>query len=428
MRDNDVDIKVKDTPGTKTLAEIEQATARRRRQLRVAVVAMLLLVLAGGAYLLFRGKAPAYTYVTAPVTRGPLIVTVTATGQLAPVTQVDIGSEVSGTIESVEADYNTRVHAGQVLARINTDKLKAAADQARAARDSAEAKTRETAATVKEDELAVWRCSQLRAKNLCAQETLDQSQAALAIAQASQAGAAAAVKQTQAALTQAETDLSKAVIRSPINGIVLSRSAEPGQTVAAAFQSPVLFTLAQDLAHMELDVDVDEADIGSVREGQPATFAVDAYPNRSFPAKLTQVRYGPKTIQGVVTYQAVLMVDNRGLLLRPGMTATASITVQHLENVLLVPNTALRFQPPESADTEGGGIMSSLLPHAPRSIMEKTRAPAQGAERDVWILQAGRPESVRIRIGDTDGTLTQVVAGDLAAGALIITDATARKP
>ena len=405
----------------------ETAVSRRRRWLWRGVAGAALVIGVGTATLwLMQRGGPHRVYTTIPASTGPLTVTVTATGQLAPVTEVDIGSEVSGTVESVTADYNTRVHKGQVLARINTDKLPAVADQARAARESADARTREAAATVKQDELTVWRCSTLRAKNLCSQEALDQAQAALAVAQANQGAALAAVKQSRAALKQAETDLAKAVIRSPIDGIVLTRAVEPGQTVAALFQSPVLFTLAQDLAHMELDVDVDEADIGSVKEGQPASFTVDAYPDRSFPARLTQVRFGPKTIQGVVTYQAVLMVDNRQLLLRPGMTATATVTVKHIAAALLVPNAALRFQPPETEAESGHGLVGSLLPHPPRSITEVTRAPT-GTDRDVWILKDGKPVAIRIGIGASDGSRTQVMSGDLAPGMAVITDMTEGK-
>lgn len=408
-------------------AEIELAASRRRRIVRWTGLVVLLALALSALYFTLRTKAPVYHYVTVPVSRGPLTVTVTATGQLAPVTEVDIGSEVSGTVASVEADYNTRVRAGQVLARINPDKLKAVADQARAALDSAQAKTREAAATVKEDELAAWRCGQLRQKDLCSQEALDQAQAALAVAQAGQGAAEASVKQARAALDQAQTDLAKSVIRSPIDGIVLTRSVEPGQTVAASFQSPVLFTLAQDLTRMELDVDVDEADIGSVKEKQPASFTVDAYPNRSFPARLTQVRFGPKTVQGVVTYQTVLMVDNRELLLRPGMTATATITVQHIADAVLIPNAALRFEPPENASDSSRGLMGSLLPHAPRSISEKTKAPAQSPDRQVWVLQGGRLTPIKVRVGTSDGTLTQVLAGDLNPDMQVVTDVTVPK-
>ena len=402
--------------------QLDRAASKRRWAIRGAWVAALLAVMAAVLYVLLRGGTPDNTYVTAEITRGPLTVTVTATGQLAPVTEVDIGSEVSGTIENVAVDYNARVRAGQILARINTDKLKAQAAQASAALESAQAKLRETQATVKESTLAVWRCSELRSKNLCAQVTLDQAQATLDRATADQAMATAEVTRTKAALAAAQTDLSKAVIRSPINGIVLTRTAEPGQTVAAAFQSPVLFTLAQDLTRMELDVDVDEADIGQVHDGQHASFTVDAYPNRKFPATISQVRYGPRTIQGVVTYQTVLMVDNNELLLRPGMTATAMIVVQEIGDAILLPNTALRFQPPVAEDNESRGLVGSLLPHPPRSFLQRSRAPAETAEREVWILQDNKLAPVKIVVGATDGSMTQVLSGDLRPGMQVVTD------
>lgn len=393
--------------------------AGRRRILYWTLSILLALAAVGVAYRFIHRPAVQYTYTTMPVASAPLTVTVTATGQLQPLVQVDIGSEVSGTIEKVEADYNSRVRKGQVLARINTDKLAAGA--------AADARTADARATVKVDELAVWRCRTLHAKQLCAQQALDEAQAALERAQASLDAAGAEAEQAAAAQKVAETDLAKAVIRSPIDGIVLIRSVEPGQTVAAIFQSPVLFTLAQDLAHMELDVDVDEADIGSVKGGQPAKFTVDAYPDRSFPARLTQVRFGPKTVQGVVTYQAVLMVDNQDLALRPGMTATASITVKHVEHALLVPNAALRFQPPEEERGESRGLVASLLPHPPHSVTDHTSAPAGGPERDIWVLKAGRPEQVRISIGASDGSVTQVLKGALEEGDLVITDAATAK-
>jgi len=399
-----------------------------RRRIAYWIVSVLLAVAAvTAAYRFLHRPVASYTYTTLPASSGPLTVTVTATGQLQPLVQVEIGSEVSGTIEQVEADYNSRVRKGQVLARINPDKLAAGAAQARAARAAADARMADARAAVKVDALAVWRCTTLRAKQLCTQESLDGAQAALERAQASLDASGAEAEQAAAAQKVAETDLAKAVIRSPIDGIVLIRSVEPGQTVAASFQSPVLFTLAQDLAHMELDVDVDEADIGSVKQGEPATFSVDAYPDRSFPARLTQVRFGPKTVQGVVTYQAVLMVDNRDLALRPGMTATASITVKHVTKALLVPNASLRFQPPEQEDGESRGLVASLLPHAPHSVTARTHAPAAGSERDIWVLKDGRPEPLRISIGASDGSMTEVLKGALNEGDSVITDATAAK-
>lgn len=408
------------------MALVDRTAGRRRWIWRAAILVALLTAGAAVAYWLLHRGTTNYVYTTVPASSGPLTVTVTATGQLQPVTQVDIGSEVSGTVERVEADYNSRVHRGQVLARINTDKLAAAAAQSRAARDAAIAHIADARAVVKVDELALWRCSTLRAKDLCSQEAQDQAQAALDRARAALAAASAEAEQAAATLKVAETELGKAVIRSPIDGIVLIRSVEPGQTVTASFQSPVLFTLAQDLRHMELDVDVDEADIGSVRADQPASFTVDAYPDRQFPARLTQVRFGPKTLQGVVTYQAVLMVDNRALLLRPGMTATATMTVKKIEDTLQVPNAALRFVPPDTEAPSGRGLVGSLLPHPPRSITEVTRAPS-GTERNIWILKDGVPVAMRIHIGASDGSNTQVLSGELKPGMAVITDVTAGK-
>jgi len=410
-----------------TLTEsLQRGNSGRRWLWRGVGVAVLLLVGLAILFILLRSSGVKYIYTTAKVTRGPLTVIVTATGTLAPVTQVDIGSEVSGTIETVDVDYNARVRAGQVLARINPDKFKAQVAQARAALQSAQAKLRETQATVKESNLAHWRCAQLRPKDLCSQQTLDQAQAAVDRATANQAMASADVMRTKAALNAAETDLAKSVIRSPIDGIVLTRAVEPGQTVAAAFQSPVLFTLAQDLARMELDVDIDEADIGEVHEGQRASFTVDAYPNRTFPATIAQVRYGPRTIQGVVTYQTVLMVDNKELLLRPGMTATAMIVVKEIKDALLLPNSALRFQPPSMEKSPSRGLLGNLLPHPPRSFLERSRAPSDSKERDVWTLQNDTLVPVRVQLGASDGTFTQVLSGDLQPGMQIVTDASTK--
>lgn len=213
--------------------------------------------------------------------------------------------------------------------------------------------------------------------------------------------------------------------RSPIKGVVLKRAAEPGQTVAATFQTPVLFTLAEDLTQMELhvDVDVDEADVGKVREAQSASFTVDAYPDRTFPARITQVRFGSKTVAGVVTYETVLKVDNSGLLLRPGMTGTANITVQHADDALLVPNAALRFTPPQASPKPagGGGLVSSLLPRPPRSA-PKAADSAEDKQPHVWVLREGKPEKVMLKTGMTDGIMTEVREGKLEPGMAVAVD------
>ncbi|MBS4050272.1 MAG: efflux RND transporter periplasmic adaptor subunit, partial [Methylomonas sp.] len=302
-----------------------------------------------GLWMFGGGNGRAVVYETQTVSRGELSVTVSATGTLAPLKEVEVGIEVSGTIKSVEADYNDRVKVGQVLARLDTTRLEAQTLQSRAALAAAKAKVRQVQATVKEAEVQLAKLLnvlELSGGKVPSQYDLDAAKATLARAHADEAAAKASVEQAQGSLNVNLTDLTKAVVKSPINGIVLARSVEPGQTVASQFQAPVLFTLAEDLTQMELQVDVDEADVGLVRPGQQAQFSVDAYPDRNFPAEIIQVRYGSETVDGVVTYKTVLRVDNSSLSLRPGMTATALITVEHKKDVLLVPNSVLRFTPP----------------------------------------------------------------------------------
>ncbi len=368
-------------------------------------------------------------YATQPVTRGDLTVTVSATGSLEPTNQVDVGIEVSGTIKTVEADYNDRVKIGQVLARLDTTKLETQVLQTQAALESAKAKVQQAQASVQEarTQLArLLRVQELSRGKVPSQQDMDTAHAALERAQADEASARAVVSQTQATLDANRTDLSKAVIRSPINGVILERSVEPGQTVAASFQAPVLFTIAEDLTRMELQVDVDEADVGQVRAGQEATFTVDAYPDRSFPARITAVYFGSQTVDGVVTYRAVLKVDNADLSLRPGMTATAVVTVKKVENALLVPNAALRFTPPEPEQTDlsgGGSLIGRLFPRPPHpNAQPRPNADAKGAQR-VWTLRNGQPEAVAITTGATDGVMTEVTGGALEPGTSVITEA-----
>jgi HlyD family secretion protein len=309
-----------------------------------------------------REQAQAIQYVTRPVMRGDLRVTVTATGNLAPTNQVQVGSELSGMVKSVAVDYDQRVKVGQLLAQLDTTKLEAQISQTEAALAAARAKVQQTQATEGETRAQLTRAEALAARQLIAQSELDTARATHKRAEADHANAAAAVAQTEAALHANRTDLAKMTIRSPINGVVLTRAVERGQTVAASFQAPVLFTLAEDLTKMELDVDVDEADVGQVRPGQEATFTVDAYPDRTFTARVAAVRFGSQKTAGVVTYKTILYVDNADLLLRPGMTATADLVVKHVTDRLLVPNAALRFVPSTetqaTTSTSGGSVVS----------------------------------------------------------------------
>jgi HlyD family secretion protein len=417
-----------ETRGIAETLEIGKGKARRHSWGRW-FAAILVIVIAGAAvwvYLSHKERSAATRYKTEQVQRGNMTVIVTATGTLKPTNSVEVGSELSGTVKSVEADYNDRVKVGQILVRLDTTKLETAITQARAALESAKAKVMQADATVLETRAKlsqIKKARELSEGKLSSQSEVDAAEAAYARAQADAASARAAVSQAQAVLDANETDLAKAVIRSPINGIVLTRSIEPGQTVAASFTAPVLFTLAEDLTRMDLHVNADEADIGKIREGQKATFTVAAYPNRTFSASISQARYGSSTTSGVVTYETILKVRNPDLLLRPGMTATADITVKEINNAVLIPSAALRFAPPEQPEKgTSAGLLASLLPRPPRLTPRSNAANGGKGQQRVWILRGGAPAAVQVKTGSTSGALTEVIAGDLQPGMEVITD------
>ncbi len=415
-------------------ADIEQVLARAQHggNRRRIVSWLLLLLVAGlvvwgiGAY--FTRSPTKLSFQTAEVQRGDLTVHVTATGTLQPVNQVDVGTEISGTVEAVAADFNDRVKHGQVLARLNTDQLSARLRQSEAALELARASVNQAQATLVETRSKLERFKTLKAKAMASQDELDAAQAAFSRADAGVDVARAQVTQAEAQVDADRTTLNKAEIRSPIDGIVLKRQVEVGQTVAASLQTPVLFTLAENLTQMELNVAVDEADVGQVQPRQTASFSVDAFPERTFAAVINQVRFAPQTVQGVVTYETVLSVDNSDLALRPGMTATVEIVVGEYRDVLLVPNAALRFAPPAGAakETSGGSLLSRLFPRrshgagsAPKG-MEVARARTQR----VWILRQGQPVAMPIQVGATDGQMTEVLSGDLQPGMPVAVDVT----
>ena len=413
---------------------IQSEPARGRFSILRWLIAVVALAVAVGGFLWFRSGSTvdaAPRYQTEPLSQGNLRVTVSATGKLAPINQVDVGSELSGTIEAVLVDDNDRVSKGQIMARLDVAKLRDQMAKSKAAVASAEAKVLQTVATVKEARANLGRLRQvakLSGGKVPAPTELETAEATVDRAVADEASARAAVEEARATLRTNETDLAKASIRSPIDGVVLQRKVEPGQTVAASLQAPVLFTLAENLAQMELQVDVDEADVGQVREGQSATFTVDAYPNRSYPARIRQVRFGAETVNNVVTYKTILNVDNGDLSLRPGMTATAEIVTTERENVLLVPNAALRFTPPPPPDARssgGGGLVASLLPRPPRGLAPRRQSGnakgARSAARQIWLLRDGQPVAVSVTIGSSDGRMTEVTGEGLEPGLPIIT-------
>ena len=394
----------------------------KKTWLIAAILALLLLIF----FLSRIGGEPAYQYQTQTLALGSLSVVVTATGNLEPTNQVDVGSEVSGTVIAVNADYNDRVEIGQILATLDTSKLEAQVLAGKASVAVAQASLLQSEATQEEAEFELQRLQQvyeLSEGRMPSQSDLDAARAAVKRAQADVASSKATIAQAQASLELDQTNLDKAIIRSPISGVVLSREVDSGQTVAASLEAPVLFTLAENLAQMQLHVDVDEADVGLVKAGQKAFFTVDAYSDKSFPAMIEQVRYGAEEVDGVITYKTILNVDNSDLLLRPGMTATADITVQEVNDALLIPSAALRFAPAEATTEQtSGSLISRLMPRPPQR--QNNRSELAEGEQRVWILQDGQPQPVIIRIGASDGSMTQVVSGNLQPGMQIITDMT----
>lgn len=392
----------------------------------LAAVAVGAVALAVFLLIFSRGALDQARYATEPAVRGDLAVTVTATGSIQPTTKVDISSELSGTVRRVLVDYNSPVKAGQVLAELDTDKLRATVESSRAKLNAVKSKVNEIEITVRETEREHGRKKDLEARQFSSTRDLDVAWALHERAVAALASARADVIAAEADLRFNETNLAKATIVSPIDGVVLVRNVDPGQTVASTLQAPILFSIAQDLRQMEAQVDVDEADVGRVREGQGATFAVDAYPDRRFPATIRELRFAPETVQGVVTYKAVLTADNAELLLRPGMTATAEITVERVKDALLVPNAALRFSPPAQPSQQSQSFLRRLMPGLPQF-----RAPSQrqehGAARRVWILANGEPKAVPVDAGASDGRMTAILKGEIRPGQALIVDAAAAK-
>lgn len=380
-----------------------------------------------------RKAAAAPRYSTEQVKRGDLVLTVSANGSLQPTRLVSIGSELSGTVARVLVDVNDKVKKGQVLVALDTAKLNDQIVRSRAALASAKAAVAQARATVKEAEASLARLEEvarLSGGKVPSQAELDAGRAALERGRANELSARANVVSASATLSTDETNLAKASIRAPIDGVVLTRSVDPGNAVAASLQAVTLFTLAEDLRRLRLQVNVDEADVGALRLGQQARFTVSAYPNRQYPAAVTRVAFGSTITDNVVTYLTYLEVDNGDLSLRPGMTATAVIRAAERRGVLLVPNTALRFTPNRAARPAAGGIVASLIPRGPARTPRRSAADgaSTAAARRVWILLDGEPRQVSVMPGISDGRMTEIVAGDLREGMHVITEQQAGTP
>ncbi|MEH3107280.1 MAG: efflux RND transporter periplasmic adaptor subunit [Sphingomonas fennica] len=377
---------------------------------------------------------------TEAVTRGDLTVTVSATGNLQPTNQVTVGSELSGLVTQVLVDNNDRVRRGQVLARIDPARFQDTVEQSRAALAAAEAAVGQAEATRQQTRAALNRLQEvyrLSGGKVPSGTELDTGRADYARAVAAVRSAEAQVLQARAQARIDQTQLSRSLILSPVTGVVLSREIEPGQTVAASFNAPTLFVIAEDLARMKLEAKVDEADVGAVKRGQPASFTVDAFPGRRFPAKIARVDVGANTgssgstgssgtttttatTSSVVSYTAELSVANGDLALRPGMTATADIVTSARRGVLLVPNAALRFTPPVAGSGGGRGVAGMMLPGPRRQRRGSEPAIGRGSRQTVYVAGAdGAARAVEVTVGETNGTQTEVT-GQIAAGDRVI--------
>lgn len=374
----------------------------------------------------FSGAPEKVSYMTKPVQTGDLIVTVSADGTLKPVRTVSVGSELSGIVSRVNVDVNSVVKVGDVLIELDCAKLESAVNQARATLTSAEAKLLEAQAVYAEAKAKLARYEELNrasAGKMPSRAQLDEQRATVKKARAGIAVARASIDDAKATLQTNETNLSKAFIRSPVDGVVLTRSVEPGYAVAASLQAVELLTVATDLHELELQVDVDEADVGEVKPGLKTTFTVSAYPDRPFPATLTKVAYGASSgTDKVVTYTTYLAVKNPELKLRSGMTATAIIETARKNDVLLVPNTALRFRP--EVKTQSDSATRLMMPgprHAGQKTVKETTRAVSGQSRTVYVLDPKSNAVKRdVKTGMTDGTMTEILSGDLKVGDKVI--------
>ncbi|MEY5097306.1 MAG: hypothetical protein RJA36_25 [Pseudomonadota bacterium] len=396
------------------------------------LLALLVLALSAGWYWLQarQGRNAAPVYVTEPVRRSDITLTVAANGTLQPTRSVNIGSELSGTVRRVLVDVNDQVREGQVLLELDTAKLRDQVLKSRAALVAARAQLAEATATLKESQASLARLEEvarLSGGKVPSAAELDSARAAVGRALAAEDSARAAIEQARAALSTDETNLYKASIRAPIDGVVLARTVEPGNAVAASLQAVTLLTIAEDLHHMRVEVSVDEADVGAVRVGQQARFTVSAYPARQYPAEVTRVAFGPTKTDNVITYTTYLEVNNDDLSLRPGMTAVANIVATERRGVLLVPNTALRFTPLEGAVSQQGGILSRLVPRPPPGARKTARADARGGGlKQIWLLRDGQPVPVAVSAGISDGRMTEVEAAELREGDRVVIDQRSR--
>lgn len=414
-----------------------------KRRLLLSLVAIAALTIGGLAYYRSTASAEVPHYMTAAISRGDVVQTVEATGTLQAVTTVQVGSQVSGTISALLADYNSRVKKGQVIARLDPSLLQAQVDQAAATIVRLEADVDRARVALEDANIKQRRAEELFKQQLIAKMDLESAEATARQAEAAVKSAQAQVTQARGSLNQNQVNLSHTVITAPVDGIVISRSVDVGQTVAASMSAPVLFVLAKDLSEMQVNASIDEADIGQIKAGQHVTFHVDAYPRDTFTGTVEQVRLEPITVQNVVSYVTVISVPNKELKLKPGMTANVTVEIARADNVLRVQNAALRFQPPAEAiqprtppadGSAGNGNQGASTTATPQGGQGR---PAGGFGRGgqtgnrerpdgerggrVWVLNNGQLQPVRVRTGISDGTTTAILDAQLDDQALVVT-------
>jgi HlyD family secretion protein len=413
---------------------------KARRAWLIGVIALV--AIAAGVFAWTRsGKKQPPKYETVKADRGRITARVTATGTLSALVTVQVGSQVSGRIAELKADFNSVVKKGEVIARIDPELFKAAVEQARANHAAAKGNLEKAQAQALDAQRQFERAKALAERQLIATADRDTAESTAAAAKAQVAASQGALEQASASLHQAQVNLQYSTIKSPIDGVVISRTVDVGQTVAASLQAPTLFTIAEDLAKMQVDTSVAEADVGKLKADMPATFVVDAYPQERFRGKVRQIRNAPQSVQNVVTYDAVIDVDNPELKLKPGMTANVTFVFADKSDVLRVPNAALRFRPPAELSRAAASAPGSSPSADPAPSADRPRRQGGGREggmreggmrgpredldvRTVWVLSGLEPKPVRIHIGISDGTVTEVTDGELQAGDALVTEIT----
>jgi len=417
-------------------------------------VVVLAAVIGGGVYgYRYREshKAPEITYKTTPVTKRRIVASITASGTVSALVTVQVGSQVSGRIQMLNADFNSHVKKGQIVAKIDPQLFQAALEQANASYESSKANVVKAEAQANQSDKQLQRTKALREQGLASQQDMETAEANASSDKASVDVSKASLSQARANLNTAQVNLSYTTILSPIDGVVISRSVDVGQTVAASLSAPTLFTIAQDLSKMQVDTNVSEGDVGRLTQGMNANFTVDAYPGKTFRGIISDVRNAPTTVQNVVTYDAVIKVDNDELKLKPGMTANVTIIYSQRDGALSIPNAAIRFKPsnleappvPAGSSSGGGGSHNwadrdggAPSPSgsagggrrggaggAGRGGMGKSSRNEDGTEtKTLWVMKSGTPTPVVLKLGLSDGSNTEVVSGDIAEGDEVITD------